>query len=326
MGDQGMSTELADVEPLNERLDDLLGSPPVQPFDGFDADGPVDVRDAFISLLTIYDLWVAPLDALDGREVHQGNPELVRTKAALDAWFVERLDRRVAPASGEPGDTVAAMRRLAAESLVPPVYEWLAEEATWAQLVHFLALEGGPDGGFDDLVAIAQIAIGGDPKVALGANYWDEMGRGDLDEVHTELHHRLVEAVEMPTIPREDLPVTALERSAMNGLLATNRHLQPEMIGSLGLLEMQAGPRCRAVVKALRRLDAPEGSFPFYEEHAHADPRHGKEWLERVVAPLGEDPDWSARMLRGARWRADVNDRFFAEAHHSVGSSEPCSG
>jgi hypothetical protein len=198
---------------------------------------------------------------------------------------------------------------------VPPVYDWLAEEASWPSVVRYLALEGGPDGGFDDLVALAQVGLAGDPKLALAANYWDEMGRGRLADVHTELHHRLVDAAGLEAIPRHEQPLSALERVALNGLLATNRWLQPEMIGALGLLEMQAGPRCRAVVRAFRRLGAPPDAFPFYEEHAHADPIHGKEWLERVVAPLATDPEWGRRMVRGASWRSQVNRRFFADAH-----------
>ena len=275
---------------------------------------PADERDALITLLGIHDLWMAPLDRLGGREVHQSNPDVVRLKASLEGWFVERLDGRCPEAGLAPGEAVSALRTIAATNLVPATYGWLADDATWEQLVHYLALEGGPDGGFDDLVALAQIGIEGDPKVALAANYWDEMGRGDLAAVHTELHRRLVDALEMPAVSRREVPVSALERSALNGLLATNRHLQPEMIGALGLLEMQAGPRCRAVLKALRRLDAPRDSFPFYEEHAQADPRHGKDWLDRVVGPLASDPDWGARMLRGAHWRADINARFFRDA------------
>jgi hypothetical protein len=283
------------------------------------ADGPMatpaDDRDALTALLSIYDLWTAPLSRLGGREVHQSNPDVVRLKASLDAWFVDRLERRRSDLEPTPDDTVSTMRRIAATDLVPPVYDWLAEEATWEQLVHYLALEGGPDGGFDDLVAVAQVGIHGDPKVALAANYWDEMGRGALSQVHTELHNRLVDALDMPSVPRHEMPLSALERMALNGLLASNRHLQPEMLGALGLLEMQAGPRCRAVVKALRRLHAPAASFPFYEEHAQADPRHGKEWLDRVVAPLASNSDWGARMVRGAQWRADINARFFVDAH-----------
>src|SRR4030095_16461329 len=103
-------------------------------------------------------------------------------------------------------------------------------------------------------------------KVALCANYWYEMGRGELDHVHTVLHDDLVDAIEMPDVPRHELPVSALERKAIGGLLVTNRYLQPEAIGAFGLIELQAGPRCRAVVRALTRLDAPAGSFPFYQE------------------------------------------------------------
>jgi hypothetical protein len=83
------------------------------------------------------------------------------------------------------------------------------------------------------------------------------------------------------------------------------------MVGALGLTELQAGPRCRKVLAALRRIDAPAGAFDFYEEHAVADPRHGKDWVDRVVAPLAGDPAWAERIVRGARWRSLVNRRFF---------------
>ena len=36
----------------------------------------------------------------------------------------------------------------------------------------------------------------------------------------------------MPSIPREQLPMEALERAVLGSLLATNRYLQPEMIGA----------------------------------------------------------------------------------------------
>ena len=281
---------------------------------------PLDERDELMTLLAIYDLWSAPLWVTQGRERFQSHPAVAAIKWGLEQRFVERLERR-APTEPEDRDAVAAMRRVAALDLVPAVYKWLAEEATWSELVAFLAIEGGPDAGFDDLVATVQIGIHDGPKVALARNYWDELGRGELAEVHTVLHDRLVEATKMPRIPRAELPVSALERIAIGGLLATNRHLQPEMLGALGLLEMQAGPRCRAVVKALSRLEGPEGAFPFYEEHAVADPRHGKEWLDEVVAPLAEQhPEWGPRMVAGARWRHEVNARFFAEARLFTGT------
>jgi hypothetical protein len=290
---------------------------------------PSDERDLLLTLHTIHDMWMAPLWVSDGIEEYQAHPVVAELKWRLEHSVLDGLNARIATAERSsstqladgPPDAVAAIRRIAASDLVPAVYTWLAEEASWSELVAFLAIEGGPDAGFDDLVAIAQVGIHDGAKVALARNYWDELGRGSLDEVHTVLHDRLVEATRMPRIPRRELPVSALERMLIGGILATNRRLQPEMIGALGLLELQAGPRCRAVVQALTRLDAPAGAFPFYEEHARADPRHGKEWLDEVVTPLAaEHPEWGPRMVLGARWRHEVNARFFDEARLFTGS------
>ena len=127
-----------------------------------------------------------------------------------------------------------------------------------------------------------------------------------------EEHDGFAEAVRLPHVPRHDLPVEALERSALGGLLATNRWLQPEMLGALGLLELQAGPRCRLVLQAFDRLGAPAAAYPFYVEHAEVDPRHGRDWLDKAIAPLVEEqPEWGPRIVKGAWWRAAINLRLF---------------
>jgi len=283
---------------LAERVERALLAPP-------DA---LDQRGALATLLDVYALHLAPVWELAGAEHWQHHPRVAALKGRLEALLLRWLD---APVDLED-DPTEAMRRLAHDDLVPPVYDWLAEQATRDELVEFVAYEGGPDADFDDLVAICQVGLGGRPKLTLGANYWDEMGRGELAAVHTELHHEMADALDLPTVPTEALPIAALERKALNGLLATNRALQPEMVGSLGLIECQAGPRCRRIVAAMQRLGLPEGALPFYEEHAIADPRHGKDWLEGAVRPLADlRPGWGARIVTGARWRATVNRRFF---------------
>ena len=285
---------------------------------------PTGERDSLSALLAIHELFLAPAEVLGPRIAVQSHPAVATLKWALEAEFRGRLDSRIV--TGPVTDPVDAVRRTARSDLVPTIYEWLRDDATWPELVEFLAWEGGPDAGFDDFVALAQVGIRGGPKVALAANYWDELGRGRLDEVHTVLHDRLVEATAMPRIPHDQLPVSALERLAIGAMLATNRALQPEALGAFGLLELQAGPRCRAVVGAMRRLGGPPGALPFYEEHAEADPHHGRAWLAEVIVPLsGHQPDWGERMVRGTRWRAEVNRRFFADAerHFMRGSSEP---
>jgi hypothetical protein len=274
---------------------------------------PVDEHDAMVSLLTVHDLHVAPIEKLAGRVRWQHHPAVAALKGRLEERFVARIEERERRAGWNlPAEPAAALRSLAAIDRVPPMYEWLAERASLEELRTFLALEGGPDGGFDDLVASCQTGLDGEAKLEMARNYWDEMGNGEAADVHTELHRRFARALGIEAIPRTDQPLEALDRAALGSLLATNRGLQPEMVGALGLIELQAGPRCRKVLAGLTRLGAPADTFPFYEVHAVVDPKHGKDWVDHVVAPLGDDPFWADGIIRGARWRWLVNDGFLA--------------
>jgi hypothetical protein len=272
---------------------------------------PVDRRDRFETLLAVYDLATGPLFEVGEGARLVGTPELSTLKARLEAEWLAELEAVPLP-SAVTDSPVEAMRALAARNRLPVVYRWLANEASKDEIIHFLAVEGGPDSGFDDLVAACQVGLFGSAKMEMGQNYWDEMGNGSLDDVHTTLHTRMAEALDMPRIPRQDLPVEALERTALGGLLATNRWLQPEMIGALGMIELQAGPRCRLVVRGFDRVGVTRDAYPFYEVHAEVDPRHGKDWLDNVIAPLAaEQPQWRERMVRGAWWRAVTNAALF---------------
>lgn len=296
---------------------------------------PLDDRDRSLALLTIYDLYLAPLDQLGPAVDFQHHPAVATTKTQLECSWQAELDRATTRLLAEfgpletPEEVRDALRDLASRDRLPDAYRWLAKQATWSQLVHFLALEGGPDGGFDDLVALCQVGLAGSAKLELAQNYWDEMGNGELEAVHTVLHDDLVDAIGMPRLARDELPVEALERAALPGFLATNRRLQPELIGALGMTELQAGPRCRMVLQGLERLGAPPAALPFYSEHAEVDPRHGNDWVQKAVMPLvAQHPSWGRRIVRGAAWRAVTNLRLFGVAHdlaRAVGSERVAS-
>ena len=300
---------------LTERLDHALST---GLFTGLGSAVPLDRRDRFLALLRIYDLRLGPLS---DESRWAGHPAVATLAWRLETDWLTELALLSDPSL--PSDVVAGMRALAARDRLPAAYEWLAREASWAEAVRFLALEGGPDGGFDDLVAACQVGLTGEPKVELARNYWDELGNGSLPAVHTVLHDRLVAAIDMPRIPLTEQPVEALERTALCGLLATNHWLQPEMLGALGLIELQAGPRCRKVLQAFDRLGAPEDAYPFYAEHAEVDPRHGKDWLDNAIVPVVEEhPEWVPRILRGALWRSTVNAAFFTALHRAMAEEQ----
>jgi hypothetical protein len=272
---------------------------------------PAGPRDRFTTLLGLYALHTAPVQNLGATARHQHRPALAALKNRCEADWLAELETLAADAATDADGVVAAMRMLAARDRLPGVYRWLARDAAWEDVVRFLALEGGPDAGFDDLVAACQVGLSGSAKMELAVNYWDEMGNGDPAAVHTTLHEQLVEAIAMPRIPLPEQPVSALARAAFGGLLATNRWLQPEMLGALGLIELQAGPRCRLVLKAFDRCSAPPAAYPFYEVHAEVDPRHGIDWLDKAIVPtVVAHPEWGPRIIRGAAWRSAVNAAF----------------
>ncbi|MCU1592900.1 MAG: hypothetical protein JWO12_292 [Frankiales bacterium] len=285
---------------------------------------PQDRRDRFLTLLAIYDLHTAPLPSLGDRARFQGHPSVAELKSRLEQEWLRELDDQWATVVPEADaksveGAVQWLRGIAVDDRLPAAYRWLADAASPQQVLEFLALEGGPDGGFDDLVAMCQVGLTGSAKLELGKNYWDEMGTGDPEGVHTVLHQRVVAALDLPFVPRDQMPVEALERAALNGLLATNRWLQPELLGALGLTELQAGPRCRMVLKAFDRIGAPKDAYPFYAEHADVDPVHGKDWVEKAVIPLvAELPAWGPRIVKGAWWRARVNLAFFESVRLSL--------
>jgi hypothetical protein len=274
---------------------------------------PLDWRDLLLTLSVVHDLHTAPLGQLDGRERFQHHPAVAQLKWRLEEEFLAEVGRRDDATAWElPEAASAAMRAIGVREQVPEIYEWLATDADRDEIVAFLSLEGGPDGGFDDLVAACQIGLEGEPKLELARNYWDEMGNGSLARVHTELHRKLSRALGLACPPRDAQPVAALERSVLTGVLVTNRRLQPELLGALGLLELQAGPRCRKVVAALERIGEGDDALDFYVEHATVDPRHGKAWVDNAVVPLEGDERWATGIVRGARWRSIVNAGFFA--------------
>ncbi len=279
----------------------------------------VDRHDRFATLLVVYDALTGPVRPPASRSRHAAGPEVADLKRRLEADWLAELPQT--PSDDERPDAVEAMRALATQDRLHPTYRWLSRTASREELVSFLDLEGGPDAGFDDLVAVCQVGLDGAPKMELARNYWDEMGNGVPAAVHRRLHDELVAALGMTRVPVGEQPVAALERAALGGLLATNRWLLPEMVGALGLIELQAGPRCRLVLQALERVGVPRGALPFYEVHAEVDPRHGKDWLDNVVAPLtADDPAWAPGIVRGAAWRHTVDQGFLDAAADRFGA------
>src|SRR4051794_13181939 len=184
--------------PLADALAPALAADDTASLDPLTDAEPADARDRYAPLLTVYALHTAPLEQVGAAARHQHRPAVTAVKQRCEAAWLAELESLELPAGParalrEAGAT-DALRALAARDRLPQVYRWLARDADRDDVLTFLALEGGPDAGFDDLVAACQVGLTGAPKMELATNYWDEMGNGDAGEVHTTLHEQMVDA------------------------------------------------------------------------------------------------------------------------------------
>ena len=110
----------------------------------------------------------------------------------------------------------------------------------------FLTQEIAGEAGFEDLTALTQIRMPALPKLELGRNYWDEMGRGRAGGMHGPMLAVLARSLglrpKIETTVWESLPLA----NTMAGL-AANRRYAYQSIGALGVIELTAPERAAAV-------------------------------------------------------------------------------
>jgi hypothetical protein len=182
----------------------------------------------------------------------------------------------------------------------PEFCRYLAEEANLDEIALFFMGEELVDSKFDDLMAMVQIGTQGHTKLTIAENYWDEMGEGDIKQVHTimfEHSARYMRAhLENSGVDYSNLHFPeAYENASMLLMYGIHRHLNPRALGAMGVLEQSASPRFQAMVDGCGRLGVPEDVIDYQRIHVHVDADHGAEWFEGVFVPL---VDRSPELLR----------------------------
>lgn len=171
---------------------------------------------------------------------------------------------------------------------VATFFNWLANEATLEELGFYIAMEEQVDGRFDDVIALAQLGLTGDMKLALAENYWDEMGLGKESEMHTILFNDSAKKLsalldnKILTPP----PAEALKNGNLLLMYSLRRQYHPRLLGALAILEHTAPYRFSKTVKAMKRLNLSEDIIYYHEMHIKIDANHGKQLLQRVLLPL----------------------------------------
>ncbi|MGD9966798.1 MAG: iron-containing redox enzyme family protein [Hyphomonadaceae bacterium] len=201
-----------------------------------------------------------------------------------------------------------------------PLFPWLAERASMAEMKWFVEQEAAGEAGFDDLVALAQVKMPVQAKLELARNYWDEMGRGNAKGMHGPMLEQLVRTLE--AAPQIETTLAApLALGNTMAALATNRVYAYHALGALGVIELTAPGRAAQVSAALRRLRVSAKARHYFDLHAVLDIKHSEAWNREVFASIvAVQPDAARHIAEGALMRLQCGaDCFNAYRCHFWG-------
>jgi hypothetical protein len=243
----------------------------------------------------------------------------------LEGGFMEELRAdimdRAALAPTDPDGFVAWFEHLKIDGpgQGDPLFPWLAEQASAAQIAWFLEQEAAGEAGFDDLVALTQVKLPPGPKLELARNYWDEMGRGNMRGMHGPMLARLIQRLDLKPAIETTLWESLALANAMTGM-ATARRYAWHSVGALGAIELTAPGRSACTAAALRRIGLGDGDRRYFDLHAVLDVKHSEDWNREALRPLvAEDPARARAIAEGALMRLECGRRCFARYRAELG-------
>lgn len=281
----------------------------------------------------LFDLYqVTFLPPHDTRVLNQFNPEMIRVRNLMEqAWrrhLQSSVDRDLQdaniPADGE-GFVDWLLNRLEQHpSNGHPLYEYLESEASVENFEIFFQSEIIVNSMFEEFIALTQLGAPAYIKIELAKNYWDEMGNGVDQKVHTEMFQKLLNHFGLRQVDLDRVananPV-ALAQGNLFLMLSMQRKHFHETMGLLGAGEYLVPKRYQKVVDGARRVGLTDDTLEFYIEHIGIDTDHADEWFRNAIVPtVNRQPEVRLDMARGAYYRmlhiqafSDVLFQLFAQ-------------
>jgi pyrroloquinoline quinone (PQQ) biosynthesis protein C len=252
--------------------------------------------------------------------VHEVTRLLENATVAAENRWVDQAQLDLAPA-----DPKAYLSWLKTQARRHPVFkhpyyaDFIRNHATVEDLRSYVIQESVVDGRFDDLLAMMQVGTSGAAKMEVAANFWDEMGNGNADEVHTHLFSKIFEAFDITPEELEGaLTPNALLAGNLAVLVSRYRRLYPEAIGLLGMTEWLVPDRFVQVVGAWERLGLPDVGITYHRLHITVDAQHAAGWFHNVVIPAAGSRYMREGIARGTLWRLNSSARYLDERMRAV--------
>lgn len=292
----------------------------------FPADGATPDQDVRLSLFRTlhrhYAAYLAGPAAFQQIPRLNTDPAIARLEDAWRRWEDAQVPQHRLPA--DAAEFADWFRALSADHVQPEFCRYLAEDAGIAELALFFLAEELVDSRFDDLVALAQLGSAGAMKLVMAENYWDEMGEGRLDRMHTVLFDHSARYMRDRLAERgyhtDDLICAEIyENACLTLMYGVHRPLVPRSLGALGLMEHSAPPRFTAMVRGCTRAGVPDDVIEYQRIHVHVDEDHGAEWLEQVLTPLARrSPELLREISLGILTRERVANAYYRRVRQQM--------
>jgi len=172
-----------------------------------------------------------------------------------------------------------------------------------------MAQESTLDPKFDDIIALIQVGTAGSIKMEFAKNYWDEMGNGNLDKVHSILFQTLAKELNVnEEYIQENLLTESIVSGNLSSFYALRRNNFYKALGYFGVTEYLAPRRFKAVVNAFERNNLSKEAKEYHELHIYIDSIHGIGWFNNVVRPIvDKDPLARLEITKGAFTRLNTS-------------------
>ncbi|MFF0011098.1 iron-containing redox enzyme family protein [Streptomyces sp. NPDC005374] len=242
---------------------------------------------------------------------HEWDPDLLRTRAALEHRFLSALREDTAVHDSvedalagllvEPVDGTGVSHFLSKEGELWQVREYAAQRS----LYHLK--EADPH-------AWVLPRLWGRAKAAMAAVEFDEFGGGRPDRVHALLFADLMTDLRLDTAYGHYLDAACAELLAtvnLMSLLGLHRSLRGALVGHFAAVEITSSPGSRRLAEAMRRTGAGPAAEHFYDEHVEADAVHEQVVRHDVIGGLlEEEPHLAADVAFGIDVTGHVEDRL----------------
>jgi hypothetical protein len=194
----------------------------------------------------------------------------------------------------------------------PYYHSFIENHSTREDLRYLLAQETCIDPRFDDILALMQLGARGGAKMELASNYWDEMGNGNMSDVHSVLFDEALNELEITqAYIKENYLFEAKLCGNISAALALRRQNYFMAIGYFGVTEYLVPRRFRNLISAWKRLKLPHKGMHYHDLHISIDAGHAAGWFKNVVQPaIDQDARVGRDIAIGALIRLNTSEKY----------------